>query len=370
MVHIYLIILKSTILTILKKINMDIFKIMLNTVLKQGIKIPPARANMPSTIFYNSLHGTFKFDKGLPILTAKRMPFYSILGELVGFMKGLTDVREYDKLGCKVWWDNAFKWNVIDEIKDIPSFKTRTLQEYKDNKIISAKYDLGRIYAAQWRRYIGIRKTKTDNVTQIDYDEVDQLKQLIESILNTPTSRYHVITAWNPTEMNNTQVSQPNCHVYFQASGVPKEFTKREIRNYLSKFLTQSSITELLDNGYKPNKLLYTHLTQRSCDMFLGVPFNITSYSLFTILLCIFTNSIPVEFEWTGVNAHIYSNHVDQCKSYLKNYTHTLPKLDIKGIYSLKDIEGLNTLADLKEHFKLVDYKHSGNIKADLSVGL
>jgi thymidylate synthase len=341
------------------------YKEMLKAVHKYGFEVPIARDKMPETKMLNSLMGTFPLTNGLPILTGKTMPFYSIIGELIGFMKGVTDVREFDKLGTKVWWDNAYKWNVADFNKrglEIPSV---TLEEYKrGNTVHNSYYNLGRIYSAQWRKWKGVAKDKSKV-------KVDQLEAIIANINQQPYSRYHVMTAWNPAEMNSSEVSQPNCHVYFQASCSPiKNVDENFIRWILGKTLTDDTIDELLSIGYNPDKYILSHLTQRSCDMFLGVPFNITSYSIFTILLSIFTNSIPYEFKWIGVNSHIYNNHKEQVEAYLSKPTFTLPKLRITGIRSLADIEAITTLEQVKQHFKLVNYTSSGKIEAPLSVGL
>lgn len=334
----------------------------------EGYPVSSGRENMPDVRFIHSHSMKFEFADGFPILTGKEMPFYSILGELIGFMKGCTDVRDYDKLGCKVWWDNAYKWNIPIELRDHISREQyinigRIESDRKLNKI-PLSFDLGRIYAAQWRNWISA------NEGMYSVKHTDQLLNIISNIINNPYSRYHVMTTWNPGEMNSDDISQPNCHVYFQASLTPYTVNEAHIRRYLSNLLSEDTINKLFANGYNPDKLLYTHLTQRSCDVFLGVPFNITSYAILTILLAIFTNSIPFEFAWTGVNTHLYNNHVEQAVEYKNRDIHKLPKLDIDGIFEFNDILKLNTLSDLKDRFKLIGYERESKIKADLSVGL
>lgn len=350
------------------------YKKVLNELMHNGYLNPAARKNMPSTLFLHSQDMRFNLLKGFPILTGKEMPFFSITGELIGFMQGKTDVRDFDRLGTKVWWDNAYKWNMIEHY-DINEYPRPTMDEYKkgvckDGAVIGDQYyDLGRIYSAQWRGYRGYIPEKGS----IDgFIVKDQLKDMIEGMNTTPYSRYHVMTAWNPAEMNNEYVSQPNCHVYFQASLSPfiVPVDKFTIKKRLSKLLTAETIDYLFDMGYNPNKYLFTHLTQRSCDIFLGVPFNISSYSLFSVLLAIFTNSLPVEFKWTGVNTHLYDNHNDQSREYLKRDLKGLPRLDVRGINSLSDIENIKDSQDIRECFKLEGYNPHPKIKAPLSVGL
>ena len=102
------------------------YKEYIKTVLNSQMYAPSARENMPPTRLVPNLGMQFDLREGLPILTGKRMPFYSIFGELVGFMKGLTDVRAYAELGCNVWWDNAYNWN----IKVKPSYNMSATTEY------------------------------------------------------------------------------------------------------------------------------------------------------------------------------------------------------------------------------------------------
>ena len=334
------------------------YKEYLSKTLTEGFACGQARDNMPETFVLPTKHLTFPFKDGFPILTGKKMPFYSILGELICFMQGKTDVRDYAKMGCNVWWDNAYKWNISDDIKH-----RITIEDYKLNtqQLIYSFYDLGRIYAAQWRDWTG------GSEKHYRYG-IDQLQNLIDSIINKPFSRYHVMTAWNPAELQDT--CQPNCHVYYQATVVPTSFNSLS-KFSLDKFLDNDTTCKFMKNKTISNVLI-GHLTQRSCDEFLGVPYNITSYSLFTILLGILTNTLPLQLDWVGVNNHIYNNHVDQCAQYINSELYDLPKLhiEIDRANTLDKIMKINTLADLKEIFWLVDYKHGEKIVAPLSVGL
>ncbi len=168
----------------------------LQLILDKGFESKSSRDNMPPTKVYNDIQMRFDLTNNtLPIITTKQMPLRSIVGELLCFMSGETDVRKYDEMGCKVWWDNAYKWNIEDRstVRNIPK------EEYingKNTKDYNYDYNLGRIYAAQWRNYRGLSR-----ICNVQY--VDQLVKLISGITNNPESRYHVMSAWNPTEMNN-----------------------------------------------------------------------------------------------------------------------------------------------------------------------
>jgi len=336
---------------------------------------PPARDNMPPTKVYPNLGMSFGFWDGFHILTGKKMPFYSIVAELICFIQGRTDVRDFDKLGCKVWWDNAYKWNIDDK-----GFNNRiSKEEYINQGLacyewldpqdasyyqpdicnnIAVSYNLGRIYSAQWRNI------QLDGLRVVN----DQLTNMVDGLINKPFSRYHVLDAWAPAEMNSKRTSQPNCHVYFQAT-VVKENTA--FKTDLKHLYDTETYNKIIDK-YNDNPLcLYTHLTQRSCDAFLGVPFNITSYSLFTILLSIWSNTVPVGFNWFGVNNHIYSNHQDAVNIYLKRPILYLPKLklDVDAIDTFEKVCDITTKEEIRKCFELVGYVSGDKIQADLSVG-
>lgn len=176
--------------------------------------------------------------------------------------------------------------------------------------------DLGRIYGVQWRSW-----------QTPDGQKIDQLKQAIEKIKNNPNDRRIIVSAWNPGELE--QMALPPCHTFFQFFVV---------RNKLSL-------------------LMY----QRSCDMFLGVPFNIASYSLLLHMVAQVTNTQPAEFIHVLGDMHIYHNHFQQVKQQLARKPYPLPRLWLNP--KIKDIDKF-TMEDIK----LIDYKHHPPIKAPMAV--
>ena len=245
-----------------------------------GLNSPAARENMPKTKVVPTQMLAYHFNEGFPILTGKKMPFYSILAELICFMQGHTDVRAFAAMGCDVWWDNAYKWNMVDNY-DINEYTKPSMEEYKKGitvdgaKIGDRYYDLGRIYSAQWTNWTRDRSSKGLN----------QLEDIVYKLTNKPYERYATMTAWNPDEMTKEHTSQPNCHVYYQATCAENEYTIEQIVDHFKGFLTNVTIDDLIVKGITDKPLMFGHLTQRSCDAFLGVPFNITSYALLTIIL-------------------------------------------------------------------------------------
>lgn len=174
--------------------------------------------------------------------------------------------------------------------------------------------ELGPVYGVQWRHW------PTENGT------IDQLEKVIEEIKTTPDSRRLIVTAWNPAEIGN--MALPPCHTMFQF--------------------------------YVCDGKLSCQLYQRSGDMFLGVPFNIASYSLLTLMVAQQCNLQPGEFVWSGGDCHIYSNHVNQVVEQLSRAPYPYPKLVLDKAPSLFDYKF--------EDFHLVDYRHHGTIKAPVAV--
>ena len=176
--------------------------------------------------------------------------------------------------------------------------------------------ELGPVYGAQWRSW-----TASDGRT------IDQISQVVESLKNNPDSRRHIVSAWNVGEIH--KMALPPCHVLFQF--------------------------------YVAGGRLSCQLYQRSCDIFLGVPFNIASYSLLTMMIARVTGLVPGEFIHTLGDAHIYLNHIDQVRLQLTRQPYPLPGMEINP--AVKEITGFRF-----EDFKLTDYVAHPAIKGDISV--
>lgn len=190
-----------------------------------------------------------------------------------------------------------------------------------DNKVTiwdewaDANGDLGHVYGYQWRSW-----------PAPDGRHIDQIAQVVESIRTNPDSRRHIVSAWNVAEID--QMALPPCHALFQF--------------------------------YVADGRLSCQLYQRSCDMFIGVPFNIASYSLLTMMIAQQTGLEPGEFVWTGGDCHVYDNHVDQVLEQLSREPYPYPKIEIRKADSLFDYQ--------YEDFTIVDYRHHPTIKAPVAV--
>ena len=248
----------------------------------------------------------FNLQDGFPLMTTKKTAFRLIATELLWFLKGDTNVRTLIEQNNHIWDEWAFeKWIKSEEYEgpDMTDFGHRVLQDEKfkeqydeqmnifqknilEDEAFAKKYgDLGPVYGKQWRSWPDAKG-----------GTIDQIQNVIESIKKNPNSRRHIVTAWNPAEVDD--MALPPCHSLFQF--------------------------------YVANGKLSCQLYQRSADVFLGVPFNIASYALLTHLIAKECNLEVGDFVHTLGDAHIYKNHLSQVKEQLSRTPRELPKLVIK----------------------------------------
>lgn len=239
---------------------------------------------------------------GFPIVTTKKFAMKSMTAELVWFISGSSDVKKLQELGCHIWDANA----------EAPYWKPKARFEG----------DLGRVYGVQWRDWQAPDGSHVDQLAKV----INDIKRVKENP-SLSEARRLIVTAWNPGELD--QMALPPCHAFFQFSV----------------------------NGDELSLQMY----QRSADMFLGVPFNISSYALLLAMVAQVTGMKPAEFVHTLGDAHIYHNHFDQVKEQLSRTPHGLPKLWLNP--DVKTIEAFTT-ADVK----LEGYAHDEPIKAPMAV--
>ena len=239
----------------------------------------------------------FDLSKGFPMLTTKKLHLKSIIYELLWFLKGDTNIKYLNENGVRIW-----------------------------NEWADKNGDLGPVYGFQWRNWNG--------------DNIDQIKELIDNLKKNPNSRRMLVSAWNPSVLPdnsksfNENISQgkaalPPCHAFFQF--------------------------------YVNDGKLSCQLYQRSADIFLGVPFNIASYSLFTLMIAQVCGYMPGDFIHTFGDAHIYTNHFDQVKLQLTRSPKQLPTIEINS--EITDIFNFSF-----EDFKLINYDPDPHIKGDVAV--
>ena len=233
----------------------------------------------------------FDLSKGFPLLTTKKLHLKSIIHELLWFLNGDTNVKYLQDNGVRIW------------------------DEWADEN-----GDLGPVYGRQWRNW-------NSWLSHAFYHERDQIAELVDGLKNNPNSRRHIVTAWNPDEIDS--MALPPCHCLFQC--------------------------------YVVNGKLSLQLYQRSADVFLGVPFNIASYALLTMMLAQVCDLEPGEFIWTGGDTHLYSNHFDQARLQLTRTPFEPPTMYINPY--VNDIDGFKF-----EDFSLANYECYPHIKAEVAV--
>jgi thymidylate synthase len=234
----------------------------------------------------------FDLADGFPVLTTKKLHLRSIIGELLWFLRGDSNVRWLQERGITIW----------DEWADEHG-------------------DLGPVYGYQWRSW-----------PTPDGRHVDQIAKVIESIRTNPDSRRHIVSAWNVADVD--AMALPPCHTMFQFYVTPAVDGRRA--------------------------KLSCQLYQRSADIFLGVPFNIASYALLTMIVAQLTDLEPGDFVHTLGDAHLYSNHVEQARLQLTREPLPLPTMRITRRASIDDYD----LGD----FELVGYEAHPSIKAPIAV--
>lgn len=265
---------------------------LVNTILTKGTKKKVRNGETLSIFGWQIIHD---MSKGFPILTTKEVFFKSLTVELLWFLKGSSDIRDLWKFNCNIW--NG---------------------DYEKNKWNS--FNLGKIYGYQWRKWNG------------NYDQIVELFKLLNS---DPDSRRLLVSAWNASDLNEQIL--PPCHYGFQI--YTRELSIEE-RIKLNSFINESEIIKDLPNNINyiqrkldenniPKRTISLSWNQRSVDVPLGLPFNISSYGLLLEILAKLFNMIPEKLIGNLGDCHIYTNQIDGIKEQISRKPFKLPKLKI-----------------------------------------
>ena len=274
---------------------MDQYFSLIKKIQKEGITKKDRTGTGTKSIFGYQMR--FNLRDGFPLLTTKKIHLKSVIYELLWFLNGDTNINYLKENGVRIW-----------------------------NEWADKNGDLGPVYGHQWRNW--------------NSENIDQIKNVIDSLKFNPDSRRMIVSAWNPSvlpdtsksfseNVSNGKAALPPCHAFFQF--------------------------------YVSEGKLSCQLYQRSADTFLGVPFNIASYALFTMMIAQVTGLVAGDFVHTFGDVHLYNNHIEQAKLQLQRDTKSLPKMILNP--NVKDI------FDFKyEDFELVDYSPHQHIKAAVSI--
>jgi thymidylate synthase len=283
----------------------------LQSILDSGAHRPDRTGTGTKSIF--GLQMRFDLTEGFPAITTKKLAWKAVVSELLWFIEGSGDERRLAEIlhGTR---DTSYRTIWTDNVTADYWIKRR----HQRNPA-----DLGRVYGVQWRRW----RKPLIRINKVVLQNHDQLLELIKGIKEDPYSRRHIITAWNPGELD--LMALPPCHMMAQF--------------------------------YVNNGKLSCQMYQRSADMFLGVPFNIASYALFTHMIAQVCNLEVGELIITVGDAHIYDNHVEQVKEQLKRKPFKLPILKLNSeITVITDFD--------MEDVGLIDYQCHEAIKAPMAV--
>jgi thymidylate synthase len=275
---------------------------LLQLILDEGKEKTDRTGTGTKSIFGHQMR--FDLEAGFPLLTTKKLPFKSIAYELLWFLRGDTNIRYLKDNGVTIW------------------------DEWADEK-----GDLGPVYGKQWRSWSAFKRVADGDQYGLNgsylWEEhpIDQIAKVIDMIKKNPDSRRLIVSAWNPAEVD--QAKLPPCHVLFQF--------------------------------YVAEGRLSCQLYQRSADAFLGVPFNIASYSLLTMMVAHVCRLLPGEFIWVGGDTHLYSNHLEQARLQLTREPKDLPSMTLN--HDKRDIFGFEF-----DDFELAFYTPDPHIKAEVAV--
>lgn len=288
---------------------------LLKAILERGSKREDRTGVGTLSIFGTRLRFSLE-DGNIPMLTTKKMFTKGVIEELLFFIRGETDTKKLEEKGVNIW-----KGNTSREFLD-----KRGLTHLKEGS-------LGKGYGFQWRKF---GEDKADPATTPmrwsfqDVEGVDQLKQLVDGLKNDPYGRRHIVTAWNPQQLD--EMALPPCHMTFQC---------------------------YVDDGK-----LSLQWYQRSVDAALGLPFNILSYGILTHILAKATGLKPGELIFVGGDTHIYLNHVEAIKEQIYRAPFQFPTMNIRK--DISSVEGMEALSF--EDFEFAGYESHSAIKMQMAI--
>jgi thymidylate synthase len=365
----------------MNKLDKD-YQALLQNILDKGRKKMDRTGTGTLSVFGREIR--HDMSEGFPLLTTKKMYWKGILVELLWFLRGDTNIKFLVDNDCHIWDGDAYK-NYL-KVHD-PLNGTATMEEFieliKQNEkpIYHELGELGPVYGKQWRMWGGIKQVPSGwhHGAITDHRNIykgDQIKELIDKLNNDPDSRRLMVNSWNVGEID--EMTLPPCHYSFECN--TEELTLDErINLWLSIFVKKDrsyaddADHEFLDKRGVPKRRLNLKWTQRSCDLFLGFPFNIASYGLLLTLLCESTNMVPGELIGSLGDTHLYLNHLDQAKEQISREPMELPELNINTEFwnpkDLLDLLERETFVKclIEEDIQIYNYKSHPAIKAPLS---
>ncbi len=318
---------------------------MVRDILDNGVKRDDRTGTGTFGAFGRQLRFSLR-DGSIPLLTTKKMHTKSIIHELLWFLKGDTNIKYLNDNGVRIW-----------------------------NEWADENGDLGPVYGSQWRRWPKYEILSfSDEIAHMDIDAttyldakvrvtyIDQIARIVNTLKNNPVDRRIIVSAWNVGELADMKL--PPCHYAFQFWARPLYLKERVALlegGHRIREITPEQMHQVLDEHNVPRWALTCMLHQRSCDVGLGVPFNIVQYSILTHLIAHCVGMVAEEFIWDGGDVHVYTNHVDALREQLTRVPMPSPTLRINT--DNKDINNFKF-----EDFEIIGYESHPTIKMEVSV--
>jgi thymidylate synthase len=314
---------------------MEQYKKLVREIRNNGVSKGDRTGTGTKSVFGHQMR--FNLEKGFPLVTLKKTHWPSVVHELLWFLKGDTNTEYLQENGVKIW-----------------------------NEWADENGDLGPVYGKQWVNWGGYDIVSGEIKEELNKG-VNQIQNVIDTLKTNPNSRRMIVSAWNVGELPFMALEP--CHAFFQFYTEPmKPFERAEYvkkHNLINEVSSHESeyddIMEEMDGIGVPTHRLSLQLYQRSADTFLGVPFNIASYSLLLQMMAQCVNMVPNEFIWTGGDCHLYDNHSGQVNELLKRNPKDLPSVKLNP--NVKDIFEFKF-----EDIELVDYDPHPLIRGKVAV--
>ena len=331
---------------------------LLQNILDNGVEKESGRANMPNTLGISFGNIEHDLGDGFPLLTTKKMYWKGILHELIWFLRGETNIKYLVDNKTNIWNQDGYRWYLKNCKERGFDIKYDTLESFIeavktcDITSIEGEWDslyhlgdLGKVYGYQWRNQNG----------------VDQISNLITGLQTNPYSRYHIVNAWNAKDFS--EMALPPCHLMYQFITRPLTFEEKIqwVIHNVDLDLENLAITEEAFSDKTPKFYLDLNMYQRSCDTFLGVPFNIASYALFTHMIAQVVKLSVGDLILTIGDAHIYNNHNDAVTEQLSR-----TPMDLAQLWLNPDVKDITEFSI--DDCKLLNYNCHPTIKAEMAV--
>lgn len=362
------------------------YKELIDKILKDGVKKFDRTGTGTISIFGHQMR--FKMNEGFPLLTLRKIHTKSVIHEMLWFLSsydekykkfGNTNIRYLNDMGVSFWnewpyeeYKKRMKYgnqkNIIENQKE---FKNKIKE---DDEFALEFGSIGPGYGEQWLNFGSLKLSENINKEVKDgsiktkrkitkLDGVNQIDNIIETLKKNPDSRRMIVNAWNPMALDDMLL--PPCHMQFQFYST--KIPQKERYNLFKKWISDNNYNidgepkKLMKKYNFPDRYLSLQLYQRSTDTGLGLPFNISEYSLLLHMISQVSNMIPNEFIWTGGDTHIYNNHIEQLQELIKRDGYPLPELKLnKNIKSIYDFR--------YDDIKIEGYQSHPNIKMKVSI--